>query len=377
MKAVVVIFVLTLGSSSLSTSFLLERIGRSHTSRPSTATDQSPTSPLFSGIPVVGKQSEKRDEKSIASITTTITKASFDSKTEMRSYEHDGWKLTYRYRPASPGHENEPPILLIHPVGIGISSWFWERTMNAFPKGPAMLAPNLIGCGVSEGSDAWNPDERGLFIPLDWVKGCEALMAQYFDDNKRAPWQGILRNSEKSYSVVAQGGLAPIGVLLAGRNPKLVKQLVLASPPTWKDMTTTVEEKELARNYNFLRSPIWGSLAFKLLETRKAVSFFSNLFLFSNPCDDFWIDAAARESLLEARAPVMVFNSGFCLNKGLESELSSLQQPTLIVEGRDDTRKRNEYTEKMANCEALRLPGKNVIPWEYPKDFAQALAERI
>ena len=110
--------------------------------------------------------------------------------------------------------------------------------MDAF-EGPAMLAPNLIGCGISEGSDAWNPDTRGLFVPLDWVKGCEALMEQYVSETNKAPWQGILGNNQ-SYTVVAQGGLAPIGVLLASRNPKAVNQLVLASPPTWKDMTTAV-----------------------------------------------------------------------------------------------------------------------------------------
>ena len=263
---------------------------------------------------------------------------------------------------------------MIHPVGIGMSSWFWERTKDAF-QGPALLAPNLIGCGISEGSDAWDPDERGLFVPLDWVKGCEALMEQYFGDNK-APWQGIL-GKEKSYTVVAQGGLAPIGVLLAHRNPKAVQQLVLASPPTWKDMTTAVPESELAKNYNFFRNPIWGNLAFKVLETKKAVSFFSNIFLFSNPCDDSWIDLAAKESLVEARAPVAVFNSGFCLNKSLEEELLTLRQPTLIVEGQDDTRERQEYSEKMENCEAIRLPGKNVVPWEFPEEFSHALSKAV
>merc|ERR1719261_1093609 len=88
-------------------------------------------------------------------------------------------------------------------------------------------APNLIGCGISEGSQAWDPDQRGMFVPLGWVKGCEALVNQINDDGSSKP---------PKWTVVTQGGLAPIGVLLAARNPDLVETLVLTSPPTWKDM---------------------------------------------------------------------------------------------------------------------------------------------
>ena len=123
-------------------------------------------------------------------------------------------------------------------------------------------APNLIGCGISEGSQAWDPDQRGMFVPLGWVKGCEALVNQINDDSSSKP---------RKWTVVTQGGLAPIGVLLAARNPDLVETLVLTSPPTWKDMTNAVPQTELERNYNFLRSPLLGKLAFALLETRSLV----------------------------------------------------------------------------------------------------------
>ncbi|KAL3913664.1 MAG: hypothetical protein SGARI_000543 [Bacillariaceae sp.] len=263
-----------------------------------------------------------------------------------------------------------------------MTSAFWEKTMNSMHEdSPAMLAPNLIGCGVTEGSDAWNPDEKGLFIPLDWVKGCEALMEQYnnMDDNDESDDDSSSSNNNNSWTVVAQGGLAPIGVLLAERNPNTVRQLVLASPPTWKEMTTAVPEQELARNYNFLRNPLWGNVAFSLLESEWAIRYFSNLFLFSEPCDDLWIETAKQEcSSVEARPPVQCFNAGMCLNKSLEAELSSLQQPTWIVEGQDDKRERMEYMQWMKNCRIQKvLPGTNVIPWEFPDEFAQVLAEIV
>ena len=55
------------------------------------------------------------------------------------------------------------------------------------------------GCGDS---DAWNPSQEGLFIPLDWVRGLEALWSQEI---------------QRECVVVVQGGLGPVGVQLAAR----------------------------------------------------------------------------------------------------------------------------------------------------------------
>ena len=281
----------------------------------------------------------------------------------IKSYHHKNWKLTHRYKPASPGFEDESPLLLIHPVGIGLSSWFWERVMDAW-TGPAMYAPNLIGCGVQEGSDPWDPDQQGLSFPLGWVQGCETLMQE-------SSTSGALPLN--TFTVVVQGGLAPVGLLLASRNPQTVGKLIFASPPRWKEMTTSVPQVELERNYNFLRSPVLGNLAFSFLESRKAVEFFSNQFLFSEPCDEEWLEKGEKESCVEARPPVMAFNAGFCNHRSFEKELLALEQPTLVVGGEADKRQRQEYTEKMNNCILTNIPGQNVLPWESPELFVEAI----
>jgi len=98
----------------------------------------------------------------------------------IENYTHKEWKLTYLYKKAAPGHEHEKPIILIHPIGVGISSWFWTKLMTAYGDhdndNPAIYAPDLIGCGLEHGADAWIPEEKGLFFPLSWVEGVETLM---------------------------------------------------------------------------------------------------------------------------------------------------------------------------------------------------------
>lgn len=138
-------------------------------------------------------------------------------------------------------------------------------------------------------------------------------------------------------------------------------------------MTTSVPQAELERNYNFLRSPVLGKLAFSVSESRKAVEFFSNLFLFSEPCDEEWLEKGEKESCVEARPPVMAFNAGLCNHRSFEEELLALEQPTLVVGGEADKRQRQEYTEKMKDCILVNIPGQNVLPWESPELVAEAI----
>lgn len=365
----------------------------------------APSSKFFRGTVCCRRSSDRAQSKSdrtrelLGTATNIIVSeaAATDASlpTILKSYEYDGWKLTYRTiaedeTETSDDHHN---VLLIHPVGIGLASWFWEPLLTTLrdknktndsttPTSERKTtirayAPNLIGCGISEGSDAWDPDQRGMFVPMGWVKGCEALMRQIDDrdrDEKLA--------SPQKWTVVTQGGLAPIGVLLAARNPESVSELVLASPPTWEDMTTAVPQQELERNYGFLRSPILGKLAFSILETRGLVEFFSNQFLFTPGmgCDDTWLDNTETEMCVEARPPVQNFNAGMCMNRGLGPELSKTIQseiPTvLVVQGENDKRSREEYKQNMKNCRLVTIPGTtNVIPWEQPETFADLLVE--
>jgi pimeloyl-ACP methyl ester carboxylesterase len=316
------------------------------------------------------RKSTVREPSSLSIFRTGTPTARSEETASIKYYEYNGWNLTYRYKAASPGYENASPLLLVHPVGIGLCSWFWDRFLQEYKNGPAVYAPNLIGCGVSEGGDAWDPDDRGLSFPLGWAQGCEALMQMI-----AAQQSGLsFFNSKKpKWTVISQGGLAPVAVMLAARNPEMVGNLVMASPPTWKDMTIAVPEKELARNYNFLRSPILGKLAFDALESRKAVEFFSNQFLFSEPCDASWLDNAEEEMGVKSRPPVMAFNAGFCQHRSFEEELRTLPQPTLILAGEGDKRKRQGYTQYMKDCRAEILPGLNVLPWESTSEFAKAL----
>ena len=177
--------------------------------------------------------------------------------------------------------------------------------------------------------------------------------------------------------VVAQGGLAPVGIMLAKRNPTQVGTLMLTSPPTYKDVTTPKPQVELQRNYDFLRSPILGNLAFALLETRQVIKFFSDLFLFQDKCDETWLDEAMDEICDEARAPVQVFNAGLLEHRSYEDELKDMSSRICIVKGKSDKRNREMYVSELGveKCKVVTLDGCNVLPWESPEDVINLMKE--
>eukprot|EP00571_Detonula_confervacea_P014235 CAMPEP_0172297428 /NCGR_PEP_ID=MMETSP1058-20130122/453_1 /TAXON_ID=83371 /ORGANISM="Detonula confervacea, Strain CCMP 353" /LENGTH=372 /DNA_ID=CAMNT_0013006581 /DNA_START=524 /DNA_END=1642 /DNA_ORIENTATION=+ len=306
----------------------------------------------------------------------------------VENYQHKSFKLTYLYKRAAPGRENDRPIILIHPIGIGLSSWFWKRVMESYNDNPPIFAPDLIGCGLDHGAGAWCPKENGLFFPLSWVEGVETLMNTIVIPRwkeSQSPLSSLSRvfgdNRSNSSSggclVIAQGGLAPVGIVLAKRNPFQVEKFMLTSPQTYEDVTTAVPEPELQKNYNFLCSPILGGLAFALLESREVIKFFSNLFLFQDVCDEQWLDETQGELCKDARTPVQAFNAGLLQHRSFEDDLKEMPQSLLVVSGKGDKRVsgRQLYQSELDKCTLTTIGGLNVLPWENPTGVVDLIKE--
>jgi pimeloyl-ACP methyl ester carboxylesterase len=271
------------------------------------------------------------------------------------------FECAFRRLPARSGREGDPPLLLVHPVGIGLSSWFWDKLLKEW-KGGEVFAADLIGCGDSE---PWVPGEKGMFVPLDWVRSLEALWAQEIG---------------RPCVVVCQGGLGPLAVQIAARSRADVAGLVLASPPNFDDMRAGLDQKKVESNWMWLTSPP-GQLSYYLLRLRAFVEFFSNLFLFAGgAADEEWLEAACKGATPDARYPVFAFNSGLVIAKGYEDELQLLSRrslPILVLSGAEDgrTQKREAAARSLDSCRLLTLAGKNVLPWENPRETAAALLE--
>lgn len=285
------------------------------------------------------------------------------------TYLFGGFECAYRRKPAAPGFEGKPPVLLIHPLGIGLSSWFFDPFLEQW-NGSEVWVPDLIGCGASE---AWVPDQRTLAVPEDYVRSLQAL------------WRDEIR---RPMVALSQGGLAPLAIRLAAQESstfqgsRAVRGLVLASPPEWQTITDGLSEAEVQRNFERLGATLGspsalGTLGYRALCARPFVRFFSDQFLFAEAADARFVDACCEFARPSRRWPVLAFNAGLMGQRGLGDELRRLRQPTLVLAGEtagkplsDDGR---GYEQAMQNAQVRKLAGRNVLPWESTSATCEAV----
>src|SRR6476661_9384 len=125
--------------------------------------------------------------------------------TATQFYTWNGYRCAYDV----PQEGQGAPLVLIHPIGVGLSRQFWHRFNRSWVQSGqrnTIYNPDLLGCGESA-------MPRVAYHPIDWAK-----QLQYF-----------LQTVVKVPAVlVVQGALFPVGVELVRLQPDLVSGLVLS-----------------------------------------------------------------------------------------------------------------------------------------------------
>ena len=256
-----------------------------------------------------------------------------------------------------------PLLLLIHPVGVGLSSRFWDRFIRRWhaddPEGE-LYAPDLIGCGEADcSSDPLTPD--------DWAQQLVAMLHE--------------RNDGPAV-VVAQGTTLPIALAMLERAPELVCGLVAISPPGWRVLQETFPIERSQKLWRWLfRGPV-GNLFYRYARRRDFLKSFSkkNLFAQAEAVDEEWLQALNKGSRnMNSRWAVYSFLAGFW-RRNWEPQLTSLRLPLQVVFGGsatgigrsrswDDLEQRlATYRDKLPDAVIETIPGRNVLPYESPED---------
>ncbi|KAL7548127.1 hypothetical protein ACHAWF_011420 [Thalassiosira exigua] len=152
-------------------------------------------------------------------------------------------RFTYDYDELVVGNASKPTtdaVVLVHPIGVGIGKWYYDRLLRSLRRYDdadrlAFLVPDLLGSATA--SDPFDADGRPITkLPLlnitDWAGQMTALMAEYEASCEAGG------NRVASWSVVANGGCAPIALKVASdslRKPyqleATVTNVVISSPP--------------------------------------------------------------------------------------------------------------------------------------------------
>jgi hypothetical protein len=190
-------------------------------------------------------------------------------------------------------------ILLIHPIGVGIARWYYQRLVSSLIKNYTttnnnerlvIIVPDLLGSGSACNAttttttatatattslyDIYHHQDQGihkfpLFNISDWTEQIQDLMVSIeekeYDDNDKTRMNNIDR-----WCVVTNGGCSPIALQLAAKKKKKneirshlrrgvhvpVSNIILSSVPRLpffiKNITTSNDPIKVAKSYRTL-----------------------------------------------------------------------------------------------------------------------------
>lgn len=285
-------------------------------------------------------------------------------------YTWNNYRCAYEYyAPSTKEAQDSVPLLLIHPIGVGLSRRFWHRFCRAWYQSRTNPIYNLdlLGCGESDMPHV-------AYTPADW-----AAQLHYF-------LQTVV---QKPVILVVQGALLPVALelvqLQTGSN--LIHKLVLATPPAMAVMTEATSVKQQKLTWNLLDSPL-GSAFYLYARRPQFLRSFSTRQLFADAeqVDDQWLDMLVKGAANPAsRHAVFSFLAGFWRQNYTEA-IAATTQPTLVVvgdrassisrTGKQDTpdQRLADYLKYLPQADAIKIAGRNVLPYESPSEFIAAVA---
>ena len=289
-------------------------------------------------------------------------------------YNWKNYRCAYEvHHPTNPTGDDGIPLLLIHPIGVGLSRHFWRRFCRVWydtgHRNP-IYNPDLLGCGESDMPHV-------AYTPADWAEQLQHFL------------QTVV---QKPVILIVQGALLPVALELVKlqSSANLIQKLILAAPPAWKVIAKKAPNWQQRFAWNLLDSPV-GSWFYRYARREEFLRSFSTKQLFETgeKVDTEWLEmleAGAKDPA--SRYAVFSFLARFW-QQDYGDAIAHLTQPTLVVlgtksssiskEGKQETPDDRllEYVKHLPNGSGVKIPGRNVLPYETTTEFVNAIAPFI
>ena len=257
------------------------------------------------------------------------------------------------------------PLLLIHPIGVGLAGKFWQPFIAHYQERP-LYVPDLLGCGKS--------DLPGRpYSPRDWAEQLHCFISDVI---------------QQPVIIVVQGALLPVALELMA-DATMAESVVgaaLSGPPAWRLITAPTANWRQRLNWLLFASPLgWGF--YQYARTQKFLKSFSERQLFDQAADvtDDWLTMLNQGSRdMATRHAVFSFLAGFW-RQDYGNAIATIQQPILVIMGKtastiDRTAQNttaqerlDNYVSHFSNARGVFIPGRNVLPYESTTEFIDAL----
>ena len=220
------------------------------------------------------------------------------------------------YREAGAEHAG-PPLIFIHGVGAGASSFMWRKNFDALSRDFHVYALDLLGFGFSD-KPAHVAYSADLYVEL---------LADFIRE--------VAHNAPAR--IVANSLGAAYAVRLADEHPSLVDALVLVSP-TGADNLRARPGMTGAAFYGLLQSPVLGTSFYNVMASERSIRDYARKQLFYDRrrvTDRLVANYYATSHQPGAQHAIAAFLSGY-LNTDIRAAFARLSQPVTLVWGKQD-----------------------------------------
>ena len=243
---------------------------------------------------------------------------------EARAFASQYGSIYYRRS----GAEGREPLVFLHDIGAGASSFMWRKNFDALDADFRVYAPDLLGFGLSD-KPANAPYSADLYV---------ALIRDFLDEGtRRAPAH-----------LVAGGLSAAFAVRVANEHPALVSSLTLIAPPGAGAFDSRPDLPGAAF-YGLLHSPVLGESFYNAMTSERSLRDYARKRLFYNrrfATERLVAHYYAASHQPGAQHAVAAFLSGY-LNADTREAFARLTQPVTLVWGKED------ITTPVAHADAL------------------------
>ena len=216
------------------------------------------------------------------------------------------------------GLENSgPPLVFVHGVGAGASSFMWRKNFDELAKDFRVYAFDLLGFGFSD-KPAVASYSADLYVELitDFIREVSGYPA----------------------NVIASSLGAAYAIRVADEHPELINSMIL-NGPTGSDTLNRRPGMAGAAFYGLLQSPVLGTSFYNVMASERSIRDYAreNLFYDHRRVTNRLVASLyATSHQPGAQHAIAAFLSGY-LNTDTRSPFSRLTQSIVLVWGKQDT----------------------------------------
>ena len=215
------------------------------------------------------------------------------------------------------GAENPgPPLVFIHGVGAGASSFMWRKNFDELARDFHVYAFDLLGFGFSD-KPAAASYSADLYVQLitDFIREVSGYPA----------------------NVSASSLGAAYAIRVADEHPELINSMIL-NGPTGADALNRRPGMAGAAFYGLLQSPVLGTSFYNVMASERSIRDYARDHLFYDHrrvTDRLVANLYATSHQAGAQHAIAAFLAGY-LNTDTQSPFSRLTQPVVLVWGKQD-----------------------------------------